>query len=71
MAEPGVVRPMRRRALVFNRSDRHSEFPESDRATIETLERELLRGADYVFYVSRALMAQERELNGSRAHFLA
>jgi glycosyltransferase involved in cell wall biosynthesis len=65
-----VVRPMRRRCLVFNRSDRHSEFPESDRATIERLERELLRGADHVLYVSRSLLASERALTGHRAHFL-
>ncbi|MEO3869598.1 glycosyltransferase [Nonomuraea sp. B12E4] len=65
-----VVRPMRRRALVFNRSDRHSAFPESDTATIEALERALLRQADHVLYVSRALMAEERPLTGERAHFL-
>lgn len=65
-----VVRPMRRRALVFNRSDRHSEFPESDRATIEVLEQDLMRGADHVLYVSRALMAEERQFTGDRAHFL-
>jgi len=65
-----VVRPMRRRALVFNRSDRHSEFPESDRASIETLEEALLDGADRVLYVSRALMSDEGERTGERAHFL-
>ena len=65
-----VVRPMRRHSLVFNRSDRHSEFPEADRATIEHLERELLRGADHVLYASRSLLASERELTGHRAHFL-
>lgn len=65
-----VVRPLARRSLVFNRSDRHSAFPESDRATIEALERGLLRGADRVVYVSRALMEEERPLTGGRAHFL-
>ncbi|WP_188188522.1 glycosyltransferase [Nonomuraea sp. SYSU D8015] len=65
-----VVRPMRRRALVFNRSDRHSAFPESDTETIEKLEDALLRGADHVLYVSRALMAEERDRTGDRAHFL-
>ncbi len=65
-----VVRPMPRRALVFNRSDRHSEFPESDRATIESMERELLGAADHVLYVSRSLLAEERALTGERAHFL-
>lgn len=65
-----AVRPVRRRALVFNRSDRHSEFPEADRATIEALEHDALRGADHVVYVSRSLMARERALTGDRAHFL-
>jgi glycosyltransferase involved in cell wall biosynthesis len=65
-----VVRPMRRHSLVFNRSDRHSEFPEADRSAIESLERELLRGADHVLYVSRSLLASERTLTDHRAHFL-
>jgi glycosyltransferase involved in cell wall biosynthesis len=65
-----VVRPMRRRALVFNRSDRHSAFPEADRATIEALERHLLGGADHVIYAARALMDEERSITGHRAHFL-
>ena len=59
-----VVRPMRRRALIFNRSDRHSAFPESDTGTIETLERDLLERADHVVYASRGLMAEERPLAG-------
>lgn len=65
-----VVRPMRRRALVFNRSDRHSSFPESDRPTIEALERGLLERSDHVIYVSSALMGEERDVTGERAHFL-
>lgn len=65
-----VVRPMRRRALVYNRSDRHSEFPESDQATIEGLERGLLINADHVLYVSRSLLAEEQALAGERAYFL-
>lgn len=65
-----VVRSMPRRALVFNRSDRHSDFPESDRAAIEGMERDLLGAADHVCYVSRALLAEESELTGQRAHFL-
>ncbi|MGC5009315.1 glycosyltransferase [Streptosporangium sp. DT93] len=65
-----VVRPMRRRSLVFNRSDRHSSFPESDRATIEALERGLLRGADHVLYASNALMGEEIGTTGERAYFL-
>ncbi|MFD7653406.1 glycosyltransferase [Actinosynnema sp. NPDC059797] len=65
-----VVAPMRKHRLVFNRSDRHSDFPEADRASIEALERELLTHADHVVYVSHALMEEERPLTGSRAHFL-
>jgi GT2 family glycosyltransferase/glycosyltransferase involved in cell wall biosynthesis len=65
-----VVKPMRRRTLVFNRSDRHSEFPEAEQETIRDLERSLLRAADHVLYVSRALLDDEREYTGDRAHFL-
>ncbi|NUW44939.1 glycosyltransferase [Nonomuraea rhodomycinica] len=65
-----VVRPMARRSLVFNRSDRHSAFPEADAATIGAMERALLTRSDRVVYVSRALMAEERPLTGDRAHFL-
>lgn len=65
-----VVEPMRRQSLVFNRSDRHSSFPESDREAIEALEGELLRGSDRVVYVSRALLEEERPVTGERAHFL-
>ncbi|MGJ6968198.1 glycosyltransferase [Streptosporangium sp. G11] len=65
-----VVRPMRRRALVFNRSDRHSSFPESDRPTIEALERSLLERSDHVVYVSTALMGEESGVTGDRAYFL-
>lgn len=65
-----VVRPMRRTALVFNRSDRHSDFPEADRATIEDLEGRLLEHADHVLYVSHALMEDEVPACGDRAFFL-
>ncbi|MEV7013867.1 WecB/TagA/CpsF family glycosyltransferase [Streptosporangium sp. NPDC051022] len=65
-----AVRPMRRRALVFNRSDLHSEFPESDGQVIATMERDLLRRSDHVIYVSNSLMDDERDLTGPRAYFL-
>jgi len=65
-----VVRPMRRWRLVFNRSDKASEFEEADSDSIRALENQLLREADVVVYVSRALMDQERNLTGLRAHFL-
>ncbi|MFD1149060.1 glycosyltransferase [Saccharothrix hoggarensis] len=65
-----VVAPMRRHRLVFNRSDRHSDFPEADRAAIEALEHRLLAHADHVVYVSHSLMDEELPRTGSRAHFL-
>ncbi|WP_433271843.1 glycosyltransferase [Actinosynnema sp. CS-041913] len=65
-----VVAPMRKHSLVFNRSDRHSDFPEADRTSIEALEHQLLAHADHVVYVSHALMDEERPRTGDRAHFL-
>ncbi|MFG1618141.1 glycosyltransferase [Nonomuraea wenchangensis] len=65
-----VVRPMPRHALLYNRSDRHSAFPEADAAVIGAMENELLARADRVLYASRTLMAEERELTGERACFL-
>jgi GT2 family glycosyltransferase len=65
-----VVAPMRKRALLFNRSDLHSAFPESDQTVISGLERELLTGADRVLYVSNALQDAERHLAGDRGYFL-
>ncbi|WP_018684751.1 glycosyltransferase [Actinokineospora enzanensis] len=65
-----VVEPMRRRSLVFNRSDRHSAFPEADQGTIAALEEKLLRGSDHVLYVSRQLQEEESAATGDRAYFL-
>ncbi|WP_217368146.1 glycosyltransferase [Kitasatospora sp. MMS16-BH015] len=65
-----VVGHLRVRTLVYNRSDRHSAFPEADTASVERLERALMRDADHVLYVSSELMAAERELTGERAVFL-
>ncbi|MPQ99442.1 glycosyltransferase [Modestobacter sp. I12A-02628] len=65
-----VVRPMARTALVYNRSDRHSDFPEADREAIAALEQQMLTHSDRVLYVSRALMEEERALTGERAVFL-
>ncbi|MGY1831478.1 glycosyltransferase [Geodermatophilus sp. SYSU D01180] len=65
-----VVRPMRRRSLVFNRSDRHSAFPEADTAVIQAMETDLLDEADHVLYVSRALMQEESVRTGARGLFL-
>ncbi|SDY60725.1 Glycosyltransferase, GT2 family [Amycolatopsis xylanica] len=65
-----VVRPMKRHSLVFNRSDRHADFPEADREVIEELERGLLGNADVVTYVSNVLLDSEHDHTGDRAHFL-
>ena len=65
-----VVRDMDRRALVYNRSDKHSAFGEADQEAIRALELDLLRAADVVEYTSHELMAEEAFLTGERAHFL-
>ncbi|SER86223.1 Glycosyltransferase, GT2 family [Lentzea xinjiangensis] len=65
-----VVQPMRHKGLIFNRSDRHSAFPEADQGTIAGLENQLLSNSDTVLYVSRALQQEESALTGERAHFL-
>ncbi|MFE3779778.1 glycosyltransferase [Amycolatopsis sp. NPDC059090] len=65
-----VVRPMKRHSLVFNRSDRHADFPEADRTVIEELERGLLENSDLVTYVSHVLLDSEHGQTGDRAHFL-
>lgn len=65
-----VVRPMNRSCLVYNRSDLHSSFPEADKTLIQAYETDLLKHADFVCYVSRALMRQESPQTGQRAVFL-
>lgn len=65
-----VVKPMKHQGLIFNRSDRHSAFPEADQGTIAALENQLLSNSDTVLYVSRALQEEESALTGERAHFL-
>ncbi len=65
-----VVRPMQRRSLLFNHSDRHSAFLDSDQVTIEALERQLLIHSDHVLYVSHALRDDDRRLTAGRAQFL-
>jgi GT2 family glycosyltransferase/glycosyltransferase involved in cell wall biosynthesis len=65
-----VVEPMPRRGLLFNRSDRHSAFPEADTAAILALENKLLAGADHVLYVSRELQQEDSGATGERGYFL-
>ena len=56
-----VARHLRRSALLYNRSDLHSAFPEADGAWITGLEEALLDHADRVLYVSHELMAVDAE----------
>jgi glycosyltransferase involved in cell wall biosynthesis len=65
-----VTKDMARRSLVYNRSDNHGAFGETDQGMIRGLERELLTKADGVLYSSRSFLASERELTGERAFFL-
>ena len=55
---------------IYNRSDKHSAFPEADTATIELLEQSLMLASDHVLYVSRTLMDDEAALTEGRAVFL-
>jgi glycosyltransferase involved in cell wall biosynthesis len=65
-----VVHQLPRTCLIYNRSDLHSSFPEADKTLIEGYEASLLRHADRVCYVSRALLEAERHLTGERSVFL-
>lgn len=65
-----VVRPMRRAALVLNRSDLHSAFEETDQDLIRQLENDLLVNSDAILYTSHSLMEKESSLGGDRAAFL-
>lgn len=65
-AWPAVV-TMRRRCLVFNRSDKQSAFAEADAKTLDRYEEFLLRAADTVLYVSHTLQLDDAPIVGSRA----
>lgn len=65
-----VVAPIAPARLVFNRSDLHSAFEETDQTMIRGLEDQLLRHSDTVLYTSHSLMELEAPLAGERAHFL-
>lgn len=56
--------------VLYNRSDRHSEFGEADVTWVAETERRLLSSADRVLYVSSALLADEADQTGARATFL-
>ncbi|MGJ7442290.1 glycosyltransferase [Aquipuribacter sp. MA13-6] len=65
-----VVASMDRTALVYNRSDKHSEFPEADKDVLLRLEGALLDEADTVLYASQAFLASEAGRVGARGVFL-
>lgn len=65
-----VVAAMPRSALLFNRSDKHSAFPEVDVPTILRFEQQLLSTADAVLYVSGELQSEDAPLVADRGVFL-
>jgi GT2 family glycosyltransferase/glycosyltransferase involved in cell wall biosynthesis len=58
------------RGVVFNRSDKHSEFDETDQAAVRAMEERLLQDSDAVVYVSRQLMHDDAAHTDGRASFL-
>lgn len=56
--------------VVFNRSDKHSEFTETDQDVVRAMETRLLQESDAVVYVSHALMEDEAGMTEGRAAFL-
>lgn len=65
-----VVDHLPHRALVYNRSDKHSEFAEADQRLIRHLEERLLRESDLIIYASHDLMEEDRTLADGRQMFL-
>ncbi|MCI1747733.1 MAG: glycosyltransferase [Acidipropionibacterium sp.] len=65
-----VVEKMARSALIFNRSDLQSAFPEADGQWVADLERQFLSHADHVLYVSHELMRRDEPLVGARSFFI-
>ena len=65
-----VIRGLRRRCLVVNRSDRYSELPDADSAVVRHQELTLLGEADVVVFTSHRLMQDEAPFVGGLIHFL-
>jgi glycosyltransferase involved in cell wall biosynthesis len=65
-----AARRVPHQALVVNRSDKHSAFPEADEATVAERERACLAAADVVVASSHALVDDEREHTTAPVHFL-
>jgi len=65
-----VLEGIPRASLTYNRTDKHSAFPEADTQLIESLENQLLAHSDLVLYSSRAFLAAEADAHGGRGRFL-
>ncbi len=65
-----VAKEMPHSSLVYNRSDKHSEFGEADNNLIVGLEKSLMTKSDAVLYCSRSLLGAEKHLTGDKAIFL-
>ena len=61
-----VIEKMKRRCLIYNRSDKHSLFREGNAAVIKVFEDRLLAHSDLVIYANQTLMADEKALTGTR-----
>ena len=65
-----VVDRIPHRRLVYNRSDKHSAFAESNEELIRVLEERMLTESDLVVYASSALLEEDRPLAEGRQVFL-
>lgn len=65
-----VISELPHRALLYNRSDLHSAFEETNQDYIRELEHKLFDTSDVVLYVSHALMDAERSRVGNKVFFL-
>jgi GT2 family glycosyltransferase/glycosyltransferase involved in cell wall biosynthesis len=65
-----VIDRLPHRCVVYNRSDKHSEFVEADQGVIRSLEERMLRESDLVLYSSHVLMEEDRPLAEGRQLFL-
>lgn len=54
-----VLRVMPTRPTIFNRSDKHSRFPEADEQFIKSCEQYLLNNSQVVLYVNKKLMEED------------
>lgn len=65
-----VVERIPHRKLLYNRSDKHSEFKEADQNLIRSLELALFEQSDHVLYVNSTLREDEREHTADNAYLL-